>query len=294
VLPFILFPKDTLILTRSESPGVDAQRDASGAIVEPARIHCTFDAAFETVKPGEGVWFDDGKIGGLVKENDRQEIVVEITHTGLSSARLRAEKGINFPDTVFDLPALTNKDIADLSCVVKYADMVALSFLRDHEDVLFLEENLHRLGAGHIGIVLKIENRQAFENLPRILLTALRSPPVGVMVARGDLAVEVGFERLSEVQEEILWLCEAAHVPVIWATQMLEGLAKKGSPSRAEVTDAAMSQRAECAMLNKGPHIVETVNFLNGVLTRMASHQYKRKAMLRRLSVSKIDWSIQR
>ena len=68
----------------------------------------------------------------------------------------------------------------------------------------------------------------------------------------------------------------------------------KGSPSRAEVTDAAMSQRAECAMLNKGPHIIETVNFLNGVLTRISTHQYKRKAMLRRLSVSKIDWSIQR
>jgi len=101
--------------------------------------------------------------------------------------------------------------------------------------------------------VLKIENRQAFENLPRILLTSLRSPPVGVMVARGDLAVEVGFERLSEVQEEILWLCEAAHVPVVWATQILEGMAKKGAPSRAEISDAVMSSRAECAMLNKAP-----------------------------------------
>jgi len=88
--------------------------------------------------------------------------------------------------------------------------------------------------------VLKIENRQAFEDLPRLLLTALRYPPMGVMVARGDLGVELGFERMAEVQEEILWLCEAAHVPVIWATQVLEGLAKKGLPSRGEVTDAAM------------------------------------------------------
>jgi pyruvate kinase len=108
------------------------------------------------------------------------------------------------------------------------------------------------------------------------------------MVARGDLAVEVGFERLSEVQEEILWLCEAAHVPVIWATQMMEGLAKRGSPSRAEVTDAAMSSRAECAMLNKGPNIVETVAFLREVLRRMDTHQYKRKAMLRKLRVSQL------
>jgi hypothetical protein len=74
----------------------------------------------------------------------------------------------------------------------------------------------------------------------------------GVMIAHGDLAVECGFERMAEVQEEILWICEAAHTPVIWATQVLESLAKTGMPSRAEVTDAAMSERAECVMLNKG------------------------------------------
>ena len=79
--------------------------------------------------------------------------------------------------------------------------MVAQSFLRETQDILLPEDHLHRLGGGHLGIVLKIENRQAFENLPRILLACLRSPPVGVMVARGDLAVQVGFERLSEVQE---------------------------------------------------------------------------------------------
>ncbi len=204
------------------------------------------------------MWFDDGKIGGIVKDNDGESISVEITHTRPTGAKLRAEKGINFPDTEFDLPALTEKDRRDLEQVVEFVDMVALSFLRTAEDVNLLEDELSRLGAGHVGVVLKVENRQAFENLPRILLTSLRSPPVGVMVARGDLAVEVGFERLSEVQEEILWLCEAAHIPVIWATQMLEGLAKRGAPSRAEITDAAASSRAECAMLNKGPNIVET------------------------------------
>ena len=89
-------------------------------------------------------------------------------------------------------------------------------------------------------VVLKIETRQGFENLPDILLTAMQSPCCGVMIARGDLAVECGFERLAEVQEEILWIREAAHVPVIWATQVLETLAKDGMPSRAEITDAAM------------------------------------------------------
>ncbi|MGD9137212.1 MAG: pyruvate kinase [Desulfobacterales bacterium] len=291
VPPIVLYPQDTLILTRSDDPGSDTVRDENGKVVEPARIHCTLDSAFEAVRPNDKVWFDDGKIGGVVKANDGQQIKIEITQASLIGTALQSEKGINFPDTVFNMPALTEKDINDLSRVVKFVDMVALSFLRDHGDVLHLEEHLHRLRAGHIGIVLKIENRQAFENLPRILLTALQSPPVGVMVARGDLAVEVGFERLSEVQEEILWLCEAAHVPVIWATQMLEGLAKNRALTRAEVTDAAMSHRAECAMLNKGPHIVEAVNFLNGVLKRMESHGHKRKAMLRKLTVAKIDWT---
>lgn len=88
--------------------------------------------------------------------------------------------------------------------------------------------------------MLKIENRQGFlRTCHTSSWASWHSPPVGVMIARGDLAVEVGFERLSEVQQEILWLCEAAHVPVIWATQILEGTAKKGSPSRAEVSDAA-------------------------------------------------------
>jgi len=107
-----------------------------------------------------------------------------------------------------------------------------------------------------------------------------------VMVARGDLGVEVGFERLSEVQEEILWLCEAAHVPVIWATQVLEDMAKTGSPTRAEVSDAVMSGRADCVMLNKGPHIVEAVEFLGGILARTDERQSKKTAMLRKLSIS--------
>jgi pyruvate kinase len=158
--------------------------------------------------------------------------------------------------------------------------------VRDPQDVVELNRHLVRLDAQELGIVLKIETRQAFENLPRILLAALRSPPVGVMVARGDLAVEVGFERPAELQEDIVWLCEAAHVPVIWATQVLENMAKKGMPSRAEVSDAAMSVEAECVMLNKGPYVVETVRFLRGVLERMSGHTSKRQSMLRRLSVS--------
>jgi pyruvate kinase len=133
--------------------------------------------------------------------------------------------------------------------------------------------------------VLKIETQRAFENLPAMLLEAMKAPRCGVMIARGDLAVECGFERLAEVQEEILWICEAAHVPVIWATQVLESLAKDGQPSRAEITDAAMSHRAECVMLNKGPYVVAAVQVLDDILRRMHGHQMKKRSMLRELDL---------
>ncbi len=288
VAPLELAVGDRLVLTREGVPGRAAVRDAEGNVVEPARIPCSLDAAFESAEPGQIIRFDDGKIGSRVLSNDGQEIVVQISYTGPRTAKLRPEKGINLPDTALAISALTDKDLHDLEFLVKYVDMVGLSFVRTPEDVLLLEERLEALGGSEIGVVLKVENREAFENLPRLLLTAMHSPPVGVMVARGDLAVEVGFERLAEVQEEILWLCEAAHVPVIWATQVLEGLAKTGSPTRAEVSDAVMSGRAEAVMLNKGPYIVEAVRFLNGVLERMHAHQHKRRSMLRKLSVSEL------
>lgn len=134
--------------------------------------------------------------------------------------------------------------------------------------------------------MLKVETRKGFENLPRMLLAAMRWPCCGVMIARGDLAVECGYERLAEVQEEILSVCEAAHVPVIWATQVLENFARKGVPSRAEISDAVMAHRAECVMLNKGPYIIQAVEALDNILKRMQSHQKKRRPMLRELRLA--------
>ena len=288
VVPIALQIGEALVLTRDDTPGSAAVLDKLGGIARPAQIHCTLPAAFEHAQVGHRVWLDDGKIGGAVTANDGSRIEIRITHAPPGGAKLRAEKGVNFPDTELGLSALTDKDLADLRAVVGFADMIALSFLRTPQDVEALEDQLHLLGAGDMGIVLKIENAAAFRNLPHILLASLRSPPVGVMVARGDLAVEIGFERLSEVQEEILWVCEAAHVPVIWATQVLEGLAKAGAPTRAEVSDAVMSSRAECVMLNKGPRIESTVEFLADILGRMEEHHDKRMALLRRLSVSEL------
>ncbi|MHB1230579.1 MAG: pyruvate kinase [Halothiobacillus sp.] len=277
---------ETLCLTRAPLPGHAAQIAADGHVIQPAQLHCTLDAAFTDVRPDQSVWLDDGRIGGLILSNDGQAIRVSITHAAPEGSKIKAEKGINFPDTDFHTPALTEKDLADLAALAQEVDIVALSFLRTPDDVTQLQTELARLNAEQLGVVLKIENRQAFANLPRILLTGMRSPKLGVMIARGDLAVEIGYERLSEVQEEILWLCEAAHVPVVWATQILESMAKSGVPTRPEVTDAAMSIRAECAMLNKGPHITEALAFLTAVLGRMEGHYSKRMAMRRKLTIA--------
>jgi pyruvate kinase len=246
-------------------------------------IGCTADQVFEDVRTGDHVWLDDGRIGGLVERREADRFRVRITRARLRGERLGPEKGINLPDTPLRLPALTEKDRSDLAFVCQHADMVALSFVNSAEDVRELRSILAPLGDDQPAIVLKIETLRGFSNLPAMLLEAMKSPRCAVMIARGDLAVECGFERLAEVQEEILWLCEAAHVPVIWATQVLETLAKKGMPSRAEVTDAAMAHRAECVMLNKGPYILQAVKVLDDILRRMHGHQAKKTAMLREL-----------
>jgi len=167
--------------------------------------------------------------------------------------------------------------------VAQHADMVGLSFAQSAADVRALRERLDALCAGHLGVVLKIETKRAFERLPEMLFAAMECGAAGVMIARGDLAVECGFERLAEVQEEILWACEAAHMPVVWATQVLETLAKTGRPSRAEITDAAMGERADCVMLNKGPHILEAMRSLDDILRRMQQNQSKKRPLLRAL-----------
>ena len=169
---------------------------------------------------------------------------------------------------------------------MQHADLVGYSFVRTESDVRQLLEHLEKLGGQHLGLILKIETRKGFDNLPKLLLAAMRTRSIGIMIARGDLAVECGYQRLAEVQEEILWICEAAHVPVIWATQVLETLSKKGMPSRSEITDAAMGERAECVMLNKGPYAVEAVRALADILKRMQAHQEKKSSKLRQLRLA--------
>lgn len=246
-------------------------------------VPCTLPEALPRLRPGQRVWFDDGRIGGVIRHRRKERVCVEIVDVPDGGAFLRTDKGINLPDTALDLPALTDKDLADLDVVVRNADIVGLSFAQSADDVHRLARELASRGASHLGMLLKVETRRGFEALPEMLFAALGWPAAGVMIARGDLAVECGFERLAEVQEEVLWACEAAHVPVVWATQVLESLARTGRPSRAEITDAAASARAECVMLNKGPHIIAAIRTLADILCRMQGHQSKKRPLLRAL-----------
>jgi len=282
----LLKPGDTLILRRENTLGRPARYRKTGELIAPAQISVSLPQILDHAKPGEPIWFDDGKIGGVIRSVDSDSVSVEITQARPEGEKLAAEKGINLPETRIDIPALTADDLEALKFIVPHADLVGYSFVRTESDVYQLLERLEKLGGQHLGLILKIETRKGFDNLPKLILAAMRMRSFGVMIARGDLAVECGYQRLAEVQEEILWICEAAHVPVIWATQVLETLAKKGMPSRSEITDAAMGERAECVMLNKGPYAVTTVSVLADILKRMQAHQEKKRSMLRQLHLA--------
>ena len=251
---------------------------------EPASISCTLPEALRGVEQGHRIYIDDGKISATVVSVHEQYLDLAVTSPRGIPARIRPDKGLNLPDSTIDLPALTPRDREDLLFVVKHANAVGLSFVHRAQDLFDLRDALKELGKPDLGIVLKIETREAVHRLAQLLLAALALPRCGVMIARGDLAVEVGFERLATVQEDILCLCEAAHVPVIWATQVLETLAKKGLPARAEITDAAMGQRAECVMLNKGEHVLEAVNTLAELLRTAERHHVKKRQVFRELT----------
>jgi pyruvate kinase len=252
-----------------------------------ACIGLTLPEVLEAVEVGQRLFFDDGKISARVVDRKEEGILVEITAAAAGGTKLRHNKGINLPDTILQIPSLAEKDFDYLPFIAAHGDIIGYSFVKRADDVYLLQNELSRLKRPDIGLVLKIENKEAFDNLPDLLLAAMRSPKAGVMIARGDLAVELGFERIAEVQEEILWICEAAHLPNIWATQVLESMAQKGLATRSEITDAAMAARAECVMLNKGPFISEAVKILADILGRMSFHIDKKHGSFRALSVAR-------
>lgn len=282
--PLLLRVGDTLVLHSSSAPGAPAREDASGKVTRAAHIACQQPEVFAFISKGDPVSLNDGKISGVAVSVSDEQLEIEITKAKPTGSNLRGNRGINFPKSDIRLPGLTLTDKTNLEFVVEHADAVSLSFAKDPDDIRLLQDELGKYADRNLGLVIKIETKQGFRNLPKLLLAAMQSYPAAVMIARGDLAVECGWTRLAELQEEILWFCEAARVPVIWATQVLEQGTKKGLPSRAEISDAALSQRADCVMLNKGPHILASIRMLDSILRRMQRHQFKKSARMRRLN----------
>lgn len=281
--PLLLRVGDTLVLHRSSAPGEPAKEDADGNVVSPAHIACQQPEVFRYVKVGDPVSLNDGKITGVIIAVSEEQLDIEITRAKPTGSNLRGNRGINFPGSEIELEGLTESDRHNLEFIVEHADAVALSFARSPDDIRLLQDELDKYPGNSLALVVKIETKRGFRSLPGILLAAMRTYPAAIMIARGDLAVECGWVRLAELQEEILWFCEAARMPVIWATQVLEQGAKKGLPSRAEISDAAMSQQADCVMLNKGPHIIAAIRMLDDILRRMQKHRFKKTARLRKL-----------
>ncbi len=277
-----LYEGDVLLLTREPLPGESQKYDETGNVVAPPHISCQQPEVFSFLQSGEKVWIDDGRIGALIEKVDEAGAWLRITHARKQGEKLGAEKGLNFPDSHILLPALSEKDRMDLAFAVEHADIIGCSFFHQASDIDELIELMKQLGGGQLGIIAKIETHKAVENLPEIIIHGSRHD-FGIMIARGDLALEIGYERLAEIQEEILWVCEAAHVPVVWATQVLESMVKLGIPSRAEITDAAMAERAECIMLNKGEYLLNALAVLDSVVMRMQNHQSKKTSKFRAL-----------
>ncbi|WP_080791924.1 pyruvate kinase [Corynebacterium pacaense] len=281
---------DRLFLTSEE-----IEYDPAAGAGRIPRLSCTLPQAVDAVKVGHRVLFDDGSIAAVCIDKRETEggteLELEVTRARPQGVNLGAYKGINLPDSNLPLPSLNEEDLQHLRFVAAHADIAAISFIRNTEDVEFVLQALRDIAAEtgdeeairRLGLVLKIETIPGFENLAQILLTGMQHENFGIMIARGDLAVELGFERMAEVPQLIMALGEAAHIPTILATQVLENMAKNGLPSRAEITDAAMALRAECVMLNKGPHINDAIKVLRKMSKKLGASQRKSRMMLRKV-----------
>lgn len=205
----------------SESNGID-------------KIFISYPSFAKDVKPGENILVDDGKlIFKVISTNKKDTVDIKVVQEGV----LKPRKGVNLPNTKISQPALTEKDIDDAKFAVKKSfDWIALSFVRSKKDVLQLRELIESQCDYHIPIISKIEKPQAIEKIDSIIKVSN-----GIMVARGDLGIEIPAEEVPLNQKKIVAKCKKRGIPVVIATQMMESMIDSLTPSRAEVNDVANS-----------------------------------------------------
>jgi pyruvate kinase len=248
-----------------------------------AIVGCTLPGVISQLRKGERVLIDDGMIEAKITDVQNELVHLEVRRVSHHKPFIRSEKGINFPDTKLSVPSLSDYDLECLIFIQQHADIIGHSFVHNENELLELQQ---AMTIKKLPIVLKIETLEAVNDFPKLLFQGMYEDLFGVMIARGDLAVEIGFERMSEIQEEILWICDAGHVPVIWATQVLESLNKSGIATRSEVTDAAHAIMAECVLINKGLYSIEVIEALKDILYRSGRHHAKKRYTFRPLGIA--------
>ncbi|OFZ26297.1 MAG: pyruvate kinase [Bdellovibrionales bacterium RIFOXYB1_FULL_37_110] len=210
---------DTLILSQNESD--DGTNN---------RVYIKLQNFHQEVKPGERILLADGLLELEVQDIDQTDVITKVLDGGL----LSSHKGVNLPQTKLSLPSLTQKDKLDLEFGLKLGvDMVALSFVRTPDDIRNLKELIAKAGKD-LPVIAKIEKPEALDRINEILFVA-----DGIMIARGDLAIETPLEKVPIIQKELVRKARTAHKLVIVATQMLESMTVEERPTRAEITDVA-------------------------------------------------------
>lgn len=266
---FKIFPGDAVyIIKHITSADLFSQKDKVFSV--------SLARALTNVREEDRIYINDGKVIGKVCRVTDDFIKIIIMKTVKDKSKIREQDGINLPDSFvhFIMPAVTDEDLAVLPDVHELSDSIGLSYVHHPRDLEKLYLHLKRLSPKKLGIIAKIETKEAVQNLTKIVREGLNFDKFGIMIARGDLAVELGFTELAAVQEEILSLCQASHIPVIWATGVLESLTKKGIPLRSELTDAYMGIRADCIMLNKGDYILDSIKMIQDLIN-MNRHEQR-------------------
>jgi pyruvate kinase len=245
------------------------------------KIYVSYPNLAGDVKLGNKILIDDGKIEVVVVDITKsKDVKVEVTIGGVLSSK----KGINLPDTKISLPALTEKDLADLEFIIEQeCDWVALSFVRSVKDLVILRSKLDEKKS-KTKIIAKIEKPEAIVNIRDIILES-----DAIMIARGDLGVEMPVEKVPMIQKEIIRKCMHRAKPVIVATQMMESMMDRVKPNRSEITDVANAvlEGADAVMLSgetaAGQHPVLVVETMSKIIKEIesTSYNYDREEMLK-------------
>jgi pyruvate kinase len=239
-------------------------------------VYMNYQSFPKDVKAGERILLDDGKlIFEVVSTDGQSEVIASVIQGG----PLKSNKGVNLPNTEVSLPALTEKDVKDaVFAIEQEVDWIALSFVRHKEDLLDLKKLIKKHGSYEIPIISKIEKPQALDNIDEII-----NHSNGLMVARGDLGVEVPAEGVPLIQKNLVIKAKAARIPVIIATQMMESMIDGLTPSRAEVNDVANSvmDGADAVMLSGetsvGKYPVEVIQTMRKIVIRVENSPLIRK-----------------